>query len=134
MNFLEAFEELSILTEESDGGQKTYKQFLIGLLKYLGGNDYSDKLDWFLHHKDGDHGNNERFETLVLMEPFSHRVLHGTIKNKKAADYQARVAAELNTPTNKRGYKYVYIPIGQEIKTLLDKLLSTPVDQKHLDN
>lgn len=124
MNFLEAFNELERLHEDSDGGQRTYKQFLIFLLKYLGGNDYSKYEDWFLHHVDGDHNKNDSFDNLVLMHPDSHLILHGIVKDKKEYDYAERLKAELDEPTRVDGQKYEYIPIGKEIENKLQELMN----------
>lgn len=128
MNFLETFDELTNLQEDeaddrhSDGGQRTYKQFLIFLLKYLGGKDYHEYEDWFLHHVDGNHDKNDSFENLVLMHPESHRALHGRIKDKKEYDYAERLSAELKEPMFTNGEDYEYIPIGKEIEDKLQEL------------
>lgn len=123
MNFLEAFEELDKLCESGDGGQHTYKQFLIFLLKFLGGKDYSDYENWALHHVDGDHNKNDSFENLVLMHPTSHRILHGTVKDKKEYDYAERLRAEMESSAVSKNKKYEYISIGKEIEDKLKKLL-----------
>ena len=124
MNFLEAFKELERLQEDGDTGQRTYKQFLIFLLKYLGGNDYREYEDWFLHHVNGNHNGNNSFKNLVLMHPDSHRVLHGIVKDKDEYDYAERLEAELNEPTRTDGKKYEYITIGQEIEDKIQALMN----------
>jgi hypothetical protein len=122
MNFLEAFDELDRLQENGDGGQRTYKQFLIFLLKYLGGKDYHEYENWFLHHVNGDHERNDSFKNLVLMHPDSHYLLHGVVKYKDAYDYAERLAAELKEPMFTGGKTYEYIPIGKEIEDKLQEL------------
>ena len=124
MNVLEAFEELELLQEGGDGGQRTYKQFLIFLLKFLGGKDYSDYENWFLHHVDGDHYRNDSFENLVLMHPDDHSVLHGRVKDKDEYDYAERLSAELKEPMFTDGKAYEYIPIGKEIEEKLQELMN----------
>lgn len=124
MNFLEAFNELERLQEDSDGSQRTYKQFLIFLLDFLGGKDYSKYEDWFLHHVNGDHNKNDSFENLVLMHPNSHYKLHGIVKDKNEYDYAERLEAELYAPTLPNGQKYEYIQIGKEIKEKLEVLMT----------
>lgn len=124
MNFLETLEELNHLYEGgSDGGQRTYKQFLIFLLKHLGGNDYHDYENWVLHHVDGDHEKNDSFENLVLMDPNDHKSLHGVVKDPKEYDYSERLVYELEHPTRPSGEKYKYISIGKEIENKLQELM-----------
>lgn len=122
MNFIEALEELERLQEASDSGQRTYKQFLIFLLKYLGGNDYHEYENWFLHHVNGDHERNDSFKNLVLMHPESHRALHGAVKDKDEYDYAERLSAELKEPMWTDGKSYEYVPIGEEIEEKLCEL------------
>ena len=130
MNFLEALDELEHLQENddnrtSDSGQRTYKQFLIFLLKYLGGKDYHEYEDWFLHHVDGNHNKNDSFKNLVLMHPDSHRALHGRVKDKTEHDYAERLSSELKEPLFTNGKDYEYIPIGQEIEDKIEELKNT---------
>lgn len=129
MNFLETFEELNKLCEDSDGGQRTYKQFLIFLLKFLGGKDYGDYENWVLHHVNGDHNKNDSFENLVLMHPTSHHILHGTVQDKKEYDYAERLRAEMESSAVSKTKKYEYISIGKEIEDELKKLLEKTTEE-----
>ena len=120
MNFLEAFDELSILTEESNGGQYTYKQFLIALAKFLDIQMPQDYLSWDLHHRDGQHKNNGEFSNIVFIEPGDHRSLHASVRAKKyggkdSATYQKALKDKLKDPEAHKGRPYNYFPIGEFI-------------------
>lgn len=123
MNFLEAFDELTWLNEApgkgSNGGQKTYKDFLIYLAEFLGydiPSDYNEK--WVLHHRDCDHYNNKQFKNLVLMDPTHHISLHVQLRldsKKDAWDF-------LENGATKNGEKFKYWLIGEKIDARINKI------------
>jgi hypothetical protein len=127
MNFLEAFDELDELNEApgkgSNGGQKTYKDFLIFLAQFLGCEvpaEYNEK--WVLHHRDCNHYNNKQFTNLVLMEPANHISLHVQLRldsKKDAWDF-------LEEGTTKNGEKFKYWLIGEQIDARINKIQTEP--------
>ena len=138
MNFAEAFEKLNTLTEESNGGQYTYKQFLIALAKFLDIQMPQDYLDWDLHHCDGQHKNNDTFSNIVFMEPSDHRSLHASVRAKKyggkeSIAYQDALKNKLKDPKARQGRPYQYFKIGdfidQRIKFLNAKQTEPNVEK-----
>jgi hypothetical protein len=137
MNFLETFEELNLLTEESNGGQYTYKQFLIYLAKFLNVLVPKDCESWDLHHRDGRHNHNNDFDNIVFMEPSDHKSLHGSIrhanynsdKNNPSPEYSKALIAKLESPTARKGKPYQYFPIGKHIREQLKNMNATQTEQ-----
>lgn len=126
MNFLEALEELDVLNEApgkgSNGGQKTYKDFLIFLAQFLGINIPSNyKANWVLHHLDCDHFNNSEFENLVLMNPVHHISFHKQLHDGASLD---DMKALLVNGQMKHGTKdkFEYWLIGEEIAARINKV------------
>lgn len=118
MNFYEAFDELEILNEDSNGGQATYKDFLLFLANFLGCNkpdNYED--NWVLHHRDCNHKNNSQFDNLVLMNPKHHRSLH----RQCFLDPRKNIWHYLKDGKTASGVKFKYWPIGEEIEARIDK-------------
>ena len=111
MNFAEAFEELDTLTEESNGGQKTYKDFLVELIDFIGCPRHATYNDtWVLHHIDCRHSNNTP-ANVVLMNDSHHRSLHTQLRNGAGVS-----AAELlKEGYTKSGEKFDYWTIGNDI-------------------
>jgi len=141
MNFSEAFNELTLLTEESNGGQYTYKQFLIALARFLDIQMPEDYLKWDLHHRDGQHKNNDKFDNIVFIEPSDHRSLHASIRagkhgGKDSAKYQKALKAKLIDPKARKGRPYRYFPIGEFIEQRLKYLNAkqTEPDVEDLEN
>ena len=130
MNVLEAFDELAKLTEESNGGQYTYKQFLIYLAKFLNVLVPKDCENWDLHHRDGRHNHNNDFDNIVLMEPSDHKSLHGSIrhadynsdKNKPSPEYSKALWDKLENPAARKGKPYRYFPIGSRIRAQIKNM------------
>lgn len=144
MNILEAFDELTKLTEESNGGQYTYKQFLIYLAKFLNVLVPKDCENWDLHHRDGRHNHNNDFDNIVLMEPSDHKSLHSSIrhadynsdKNNPSPEYSRALIAKLESKTARKGREYQYFPIGSRIKAQLKNMnaVQTEQDLTELEN
>jgi hypothetical protein len=122
MNFSETFNEFSLLTE-GPGGQRTYKDFLLFLAKFLGIKMPTNyKTNWVLHHRDCNHFNNSEFENLVLMNPVHHISLHvqlHTNENKDVWDF-------LEVGTTKNGDKFEYWLIGEDIAARIDRVQTEP--------
>ena len=134
MNFLEAFDELNILTEESNGGQYTYKQFLIALAKFLDIKMEQDYLSWDLHHRDGQHKNNNEFKNIVFIEPSDHRSLHASVRAKKYGGpetdaYKKALKAKLADPKARKGRPYHYFAIGEFIAQRLKFMNAKQTEQ-----
>ena len=123
MNFSEAFNELDILSEASNGGQKTYKDFLIYLAEFLGcERPINFNNTWVLHHRDCNHYNNKQFKNLVLMKPEHHISLHIQLRSdikKDAWDF-------LIDGTTKNGEKFEYWLIGEEIDARINRVQTEP--------
>ena len=87
--------ESTNLTEESNGGQRTFKIFLCDLLKeFL--DIKLDPDDYHLHHINGKHQDNRR-ANLALMLKKDHRSLHGKVRGRDTEDYSERLITALNT-------------------------------------
>ena len=126
MNFLEAFDKLDriALQERGDGGQRTYKQFLLYLAKFLGCKVPADyKSNWVLHHKDCDHDNNEEFANLVLMNPSHHISFH---KQLPEGATKTDMDDLLKNGTMKNGDKFAYWAIGEEIHARINQVETEP--------
>lgn len=115
MNFLEAFEELDMLTEESNGGQKTYKDFLVEFADFLQIPRHSTyDPSWVLHHVDCDHFNNKP-SNIVLMNDSHHRSLHTQLKNGAEISAADLLKSGTMKAKSRKGEKFDYWPIGADI-------------------
>ena len=125
MNFTEAINELNALNEAGGPGQKTYKDFLIYLVEFLGceiPTNYGDGRGWVLHHRDCNHYNNKQFTNLVLMKSEHHISLHVQLRldnTKDAWDF-------LTEGTTKNGEKFEYWLIGEEIDARINRIQTEP--------
>lgn len=104
------------LNEDSNGGQRTFKQFLSVLFKTILNIDIDPDL-YHLHHIDGNHSNNDP-SNLALMLSEKHRKLHGAIKGKNKSDYSTRLINEFHDNVYQQGTYYV----GRCLEKLLDNL------------
>lgn len=122
MNFSETFDKLTNLIEGGAGGQRTYKDFLLYLAKFLGCDIPANyEKTWVLHHRDCNHFNNEEFSNLVLMNPAHHISFHVQLAaNKKNAD------EFLKTGTTKNGDKFEYWLIGDAIAARINMVQTEP--------
>ena len=114
MNILEAFDELTKLNEESTGGQKTYKDFLVELANFLDIPTWPsyDSENWVLHHIDCNHFNNKP-SNIVLMDPAHHKSLHIQLRN--GVGMPASEFLGIGTTKNGTNKKFDYWPIGKDI-------------------
>ena len=123
---LEAFDKLNKipLLERGCGGQRTYKQFLLYLAKFLGCKvPEIYKPNWVLHHKDCDHENNEEFANLVLMNPSHHISFHKQLPENATKTDMDNL---LKNGTMKNGDKFAYWPIGEEIHARINCVETEP--------
>lgn len=77
-----------VISEDSNGGQRTFKLFLACVLKNIIGEIDID--DYHLHHIDGNHMNNEP-SNIALMRARDHRSLHSRVRGKDKPDYYDRL-------------------------------------------
>ena len=122
MNFAETINELNQLNDGGPGGQRTYKDFLLFLAKFLGCEIPSNyAANWVLHHCDCDHFNNREFENLALMNPVHHISFHKQLSENASKDDMKNLL--------KNGYmkhgpkdKFEYWLIGEDIAARIDKV------------
>ena len=112
------------LHERGAGGQRTYKQFLLYLARFLKCEIPANyKSNWVLHHRDCDHDNNEDFTNLVLMDASHHISFHKQLPEHATIDDMNKL---LENGTMKDGTKFAYWPIGEAIHAQINKVVTEP--------